>query len=71
MLRVTVEVVRAGRSTVRTVDVPTGSPVRVVVRAVGHAAEGCAVLIGDRPVPMDLALLEPTRLTVIPTFSGG
>ncbi|HEY6238609.1 MAG TPA: hypothetical protein VIZ68_05430 [Thermoplasmata archaeon] len=62
---------RAGRTTVQTVDVPVGALVRVAVRAVGHAAEGCAVLIGDRPVPLDLPLVEPTRLTVIPTFSGG
>jgi sulfur carrier protein ThiS len=68
---VIVEIARAGRTTVRTIDLPSGSTVRVAVRASGQAPEGCAVLIGDRPVPLDLPLSGATRLTVVPTFSGG
>jgi len=70
-VRITVDRVRAGRSTTTTVDVPTGATVRVAVRLSGLSPEGCAVLIGDRPVPLDLPLDAPTRLTVVATFSGG
>jgi len=42
-----------------------------VVRQAGMTPEGCAVLIGETPVPLDLPVESPTRLTVVPTFSGG
>jgi sulfur carrier protein ThiS len=45
--------------------------VRAVLRDLGHAAEGSAVLIAGVPVPLDTAIEAKTRLTVVPTFSGG
>jgi len=71
IIRVQLEVARAGRSERRTVRVPKGTPLRVVLRSIGQAVEGSAVLWGDRPVPLDLPLERSVRLTVIPTFSGG
>jgi sulfur carrier protein ThiS len=66
-----VEIARAGRSERRTLRVPVGTPVRVLLRSLGQSIEGSAVLAGDRPVPLDEPLDRPVRLTVIPTFSGG
>ncbi|MGC2288657.1 MAG: hypothetical protein WA688_02205 [Thermoplasmata archaeon] len=65
------EVVRAGRSDRHTVFVPKGTPLRNVLRSIGQAAEGSAVLSGERPVPLDIPLEKSARFTVIPTFSGG
>jgi sulfur carrier protein ThiS len=65
------EVTRAGRSDRHTVRVAKGTPLRVVLRSIGQAAEGSAVLSGDRPVPLDLPVEKNARFTVIPTFSGG
>jgi sulfur carrier protein ThiS len=45
--------------------------VRAVVRSAGESPEGCAVLDGETPVPLDTPLEGPIRLTVVPTFSGG
>jgi len=45
--------------------------VRAVVRLAGESPEGCAVLIGETPVPLDTPLEHAVHLTVIPTFSGG
>jgi sulfur carrier protein ThiS len=68
---VTVEIARAGRSERRTVRVRSGSLVRDVVRLVGQAPEGCAVLVEGVSVPLDAPLEGPVVLTVLPTFSGG
>ncbi len=70
-VRIQLVVARAGRSERHTVEVPVGTPVRAVLRSIGQAAEGSAVLSGDRPVPLDLPLEKNGRFTVIPTFSGG
>jgi sulfur carrier protein ThiS len=70
-VRIELEVVRAGHSQRRTVQVPKGTPLRVALRSIGQAAEGSAVLSGDRPVPLDLPLEKNGRFTVIPTYSGG
>jgi sulfur carrier protein ThiS len=51
--------------------VPPGTAVRAVLRDLGHAPEGSAVLIDGTPVPLDTPIEAPTRLTVVPTFSGG
>ncbi|MFZ1024278.1 MAG: hypothetical protein WAN87_09095 [Thermoplasmata archaeon] len=48
-----------------------GSSLRSAIRAIGQAPEGCAVLDGDRPLPLDTPLLRSTHLTLVPTFSGG
>jgi len=71
LVRVTVEVDRAGAVVRRTLRVPAGSRIRDVVRLVGQSPEGCAVLIDGTPVPHDLTLDRATRLVVVPTFSGG
>ncbi|MCI4340660.1 MAG: MoaD/ThiS family protein [Thermoplasmata archaeon] len=71
MIEITVEIVRAGRSTRQVVTVAEGTLVRSVLRAVGQSPEGCAVFIEGVSVPRDRALASPTQLTVVPTFSGG
>jgi sulfur carrier protein ThiS len=65
------EIARAGRSETTRVEVVVGSSLRRAIRAVGHAPEGCAVLDGDRPLPLDTPLVRSIRLTLVPTFSGG
>ncbi len=70
-VRVQVEVARGGRSRHARFSVAPGTLVRAVVRLAGEAPEGCAVLIGETPVPLDTPLERSVRLTVIPTFSGG
>ena len=71
MVRVDVEVVRSGRTRRSHVDVPPGTLVRAVVREAGESPEGCAVLRDETPLPLDLPIDGPVRLTVVPTFSGG
>jgi len=70
-VRVQVEVVRSGRSRRSHHDVPVGTLVRAVVRRAGESPEGCAVLDGETPLPLDTPIDRPMRLTVVPTFSGG
>ena len=70
-IHVVVEVARAGRTRRVELDVASGTLVRALVRQAGEAPEGCAVLQGDTPVPLDAPLDRPTHLTVVPTFSGG
>ena len=71
-LVVEVAVERAGAPKgFRPLELPPGSRVRDAVRAVGQAPEGSAVLLDDRPVPLDRALAPGDRVVVIPTFSGG
>ena len=55
----------------RRVRVATGTLVREVIRSLGHAPEGSAVLVDDVPIPLDTPIDGPIRLTVVPTFSGG
>jgi len=71
LLEVVFETVRGSSSVRRTVPVAPGTLIREALRATGQAPEGCAVLRGDRPVPLDLAITEPATFTVVPTFSGG
>ena len=68
---VQVEVVRSGRSRRSHYEVPVGTLVRAVVRRAGESPEGCAVLEGETPLPLDTPIDRPMRLTVVPTFSGG
>lgn len=65
------ELVRASSRTTRSVQVVRGAPVRAALRAAGYPAEGSCVLDGETPVPLDRPLLCDTRLSVVPTFSGG
>jgi sulfur carrier protein ThiS len=69
LVHLTVE--RAGRAEHHSVRVTAGTPLRVVLRTIGQAAEGSAVLSRGRSVPLDVPLESDMRLTVIPTFSGG
>ncbi len=71
MITLEVELARAGRSERRRLTFPAGVQVREAVRAVGLRPEGAAVLQDDIPVPLDLVLESSTRLTIVPTFSGG
>ncbi|MCI4363859.1 MAG: hypothetical protein L3K13_06110 [Thermoplasmata archaeon] len=71
MVRVEFEVVRAGRSELRSVEVPVGTLLRVALRSISQAPEGSAVLRGEVPLPLDTQLRVAERLTVVPTFSGG
>jgi sulfur carrier protein ThiS len=71
MIAITVEVARAGRSTEQVLHLAEGTLVRAAVRAAGLSPEGCAVLIDGVSVPRDLPLRVATRLTIVPTFSGG
>ncbi len=66
-----VELARGGPAQRTTLAVARGTLVRDVVRQVGGSPEGCAVLIEDIPVPLDLPIERPLRLVVVPTFSGG
>jgi len=68
---VEVEVARGGRSRSARFEVEPGTLVRAVVRFAGESPEGCAVLLGESPVPLDMPIERPLRLTVVPTFSGG
>jgi len=70
-LRVHVEVVRSGRTRRVRYDVPAGTLVRDVLRKAGESPEGCAVLVGETPLPLDTPIDRPLHLTVVPTFSGG
>ncbi len=70
-IEVLVEVARAGRSTVRSERVVAGTLVKELLRRVGQAPEGSAVLVDGRSVPLDTPLSEPVRLVIVPTFSGG
>jgi sulfur carrier protein ThiS len=54
-----------------TLSVPLGTPLREALRSLGHAPEGCAVLLDGASVPLDLRIERPARFTVVPTFSGG
>ncbi len=70
-VRITVELTRAGRVELRELEVPSGTLVRAMLRAVGQRGEGCAVLVDGTPIPLDTPLTGAVRLTVVPTFSGG
>ena len=70
-VRIEFEIARAGRSVTHHVEVPAGSSLRVALRSIGQPPEGCAVLEGDQPVPLDLPLHAAGRFTIVPTFSGG
>ncbi|MCI4333424.1 MAG: MoaD/ThiS family protein [Thermoplasmata archaeon] len=54
-----------------TVSVAPGTPVRQLLRSLGHAPEGSAVLVDGVPVPLDTRIVAPVRFTIVPTFSGG
>ncbi|MCI4345469.1 MAG: hypothetical protein L3K07_01755, partial [Thermoplasmata archaeon] len=65
------ELVRGGRSELRSVEVPVGTLLRVALRSISQPPEGSAVLRGELPIPLDTPLRVAERLTVVPTFSGG
>jgi sulfur carrier protein ThiS len=69
--RVEVEVARAGRTVLHERTVVAGTLVKQLVRSVGEAPEGSAVLVDGVSVPLDLPIDAPVRLVVVPTFSGG
>jgi sulfur carrier protein ThiS len=62
---------RAAAAPVHRLRVPSGTLVRDALARVGILAEGCAVLDGDAPIPLDLPLITDRTLTIVPTFSGG
>jgi len=68
---VEVEVERAGRPARHSRQVPTGTLVKEIVRSVGVAPEGAAVLVEGVSVPLDTPVVRPLHLVVVPTFSGG
>jgi len=70
-IRVEVEVTRGNGSRLSRHDVTVGTLARAVVRQAGKSPEGCLVMVGDTPVPLDTPIDRPVRLTVVPTFSGG
>jgi len=70
-IELTIEITRAGTVDRRTLTVPKGALIRSVLKQLGEAPEGCAVLIGDVPQPLDTPLEGSSTLTVLPTFSGG
>lgn len=55
----------------RTLELPPLSTGRDLLRALGRAVEGSALLIDDRPVPLDAPLPADRTVVVVPTFSGG
>lgn len=72
LLVVDVEVARAGHDgDRRREEVEAGTTVRELLRRMGRAPEGCAVLLDDVSVPLDRPIDRPLSLRVVPTFSGG
>ncbi len=70
-LGVVLAMTRAGSVELRSLTVRSGTTVRSVLRRIGAAPEGCAVLDGETPVPLDTPVDRTMRLTVVSTFSGG
>jgi sulfur carrier protein ThiS len=68
---VEVEVARAKGPALHTRSVRVGTLVKEVVRSVGEAPEGTAVLVEGVSVPLDTPIDRAVRLVVVPTFSGG
>ncbi len=71
LVAVTLEITRSSSVRRRRIRVPLGTPVRAALRSAGLAPEGSAVLVEDTPIPLDMPIDRPLRLTVISTFSGG
>jgi sulfur carrier protein ThiS len=70
-LHVVVEVTRGGSVERRELELVPGTLVRAVLRSIGQAPEGSAVLVDDLPIPLDTAIDRALTMTVVPTFSGG
>jgi len=70
-VNVLLELTRAASTDRRRLRVPVGSTVREALHRVGQAPEGCAVLLGGEPIPLDLPIDRALHLIVISTFSGG
>ena len=70
-IRVEVEVARARDSVLHSREVAPGTLVKEVVRSVGQAPEGTAVLVDGISIPLDTPVDRPVHLVVVPTFSGG
>ena len=70
-VEVVVEIVRGAGARERVVRVAAGAQVRAVLRTLGEAPEGSAVLVDGISIPLDTTIDRPLRLTVVPTFSGG
>ncbi len=71
LVAVRIEVTRGGSVERHRLRIPAGTHVRAVLRRVGCAPEGSAVLVRGTSVPLDAPIDRATRLTVVPTFSGG
>jgi sulfur carrier protein ThiS len=54
-----------------TLPVEVGTPIRQLLRSLGHAPEGSAVLLDGVAIPLDTRVERAARFTVVPTFSGG
>ena len=70
-IRIEFEITRAARSETIQVETAPGTLLRTVLHSIGQAPEGCAVLEGDRPIPLDTPLEHSVHLVLVPTFSGG
>ena len=68
---VEVELARARAPVLHSRRVAPGTLVREVVRSVGQAPEGSAILVDGVSVPLDMPIERPVRLVVVSTFSGG
>ena len=64
-------VARAGREERLSVTVPVGARIRDALERAGLAPEGCAVLLGDRSLPLDEPVEADASFTVLLAFSGG
>jgi sulfur carrier protein ThiS len=70
-VEVVVELVRANGTRRLVHRVSAGTPVRSLLRELGQAPEGSAVLVDGISVPLDTPIEGPLRLTIVSTFSGG
>lgn len=70
-LEIVVEPFRSTGPPAVTLRVPPGTTVRDLLRQLDRPAEGSAVLLEGRPVPLDEVILVSGRIVLIPTFSGG
>jgi sulfur carrier protein ThiS len=68
---VSISISRGASKAPRSLTLPKGARIRDAVRAVGLSPEGTAVLLGERPVPLDGELADGMSLVLVPTYSGG
>ena len=70
-VRVEFEVTRAGTIERRSVEVPSGSTLRVAIRSIGRAPEGTLILVGEQPTPLDSVARSDLCYRLVGAFSGG